>query len=100
MTFAETLKKLRTRAGKSRYRLAQFSGLNQAYVLRLEIGERGNPSRDVVLMLGFALVEGSDSLGIWDIDELLMSAEYSPLRRRGDVGVHSTDSTLSRGHPA
>ncbi len=51
MTFADTLKKLRTRAGKSRYRLAQYSGLNQTYILRLERGERANPTRDVVLML-------------------------------------------------
>lgn len=83
MNFQETLKKLRTRACKSRYRLAQHSGVNQAYILRLEGGERGNPSRDVVLMLGFARVEASDSVAIWDIDELLMSAEYAPLRKRG-----------------
>ena len=52
MNFGETLKKLRTRACKSRYRLAQYSGVHQAYILRLEREERGNPSRDVVLMLG------------------------------------------------
>ena len=79
MTFAETLKKLRTRAGKSRYRLAQFSGLNQTYILRLERGDRENPTRDVVIMLGFGIVEGSESVAIWDIDELLMAAEYTPL---------------------
>ena len=90
MNFAETLKKLRKRASKSRYRLAQYSDLNQAYILRLESGARGNPSRDVVIMLGLALVEGSDSVAIWDIDELLMSAEYAPLRKRGDAGARST----------
>ena len=72
MNFGETLKKLRTRACKSRYRLAQYSGVTQAYILRLESGERGNPSRDVVLMLGLALVEDSDSVAIWDIDELTL----------------------------
>ena len=66
MNFAETLKKLRTRACKSRYRLAKYSGVNQAYILRLESEARGNPSRDIVLMLGLALVEGSDSVAIWD----------------------------------
>ncbi len=85
MNFADTLEKLRMRAGKSRYRLAKYSGLNQAYILRLENGTRGNPSRDVVIMLGFALVEGSVSVAIEDIDELLMSAEFAPLRRRGDT---------------
>lgn len=87
MTFAETLKKLRSQAGKSRYRLAQYSGINEPYILRLERGERTNPSRDVVLMLGFALVANSDGVTIWDIDELLLSAGYAPLRRRGSVGA-------------
>ena len=87
MTFAETLQKLRSQAGKSRYRLAQYSGINEPYILRLERGERTNPSRDVVLMLGFALVANSDGVTIWDIDELLLSAGYAPLRRRGSVGA-------------
>lgn len=85
MTFADTLKKLRTEAGKSRYRLAQFSGINEAYILRLESGQRSNPSRDVVMMLGLALVQNSDSVDIWDIDEMLLSAGYAPLRRRGQI---------------
>ena len=87
MTFAETLKRLRSQAGKSRYRLAQYSGINEPYILRLERGERSNPSRDVVLMLGFALVANSDAITIWDIDELLLSAGYAPLKRRGEVPV-------------
>ena len=60
MSFGETLKKLRLKSAKSRYRLAKYSGLNQAYILRLERGDRRNPSRDIVLMLGSALVENSD----------------------------------------
>lgn len=84
MTFAQELKQLRAKTGKSRYRLAQYSGINEAYILRLERGERANPSRDVVLMLGLALVENSDSVAIWDIDELLLAAGYAPLRRRGE----------------
>ena len=100
MIFREKLKILRMRAGKSRYRLAKYSGLNQAYILRLERGDRGNPSRDIVLMLGFALVEGSDSVAIDHIDELLMSAEYSPLRRRGDTVVRSVEPEVRRGHVA
>ena len=87
MTFAERLKMLRMRSGKSRYRLAQYSGIDQAYIHRLETGERNNPSREIVLMLGFALVENSQSVGIEDIDELLLSAGYAPLRRRSDPQV-------------
>ncbi len=84
MSFGNTLKALRLKAGKSRYRLAQFSGLDQAYLQRLETAERNNPSRDVVLMIGFALVENSSTVSLHDVDELLLAAEYAPLRRRGE----------------
>ncbi len=80
--FSETLRALRHRAGKSKYGLAQYSGLDQSYILRLETGEKANPSRDVVLMLALALVHDSDSVGIHDVEELLLAAEYAPFRRR------------------
>ena len=86
MSFGETLKALRLRSGRSRYRLAQYCGITEAYILRLEKGERSNPSRDVVLMLGLALLKGSEALDIWDVDVLLVSAGYAELRRRGDIG--------------
>ena len=81
--FGRKLSTLRNRSNRSRYNLARFSGLNEAYILRLETGQRLNPSRDVVMMLALALVQGSDVFEIWDIDELLVSAAYAPLRRRG-----------------
>ena len=37
---------------------------------------------DVVLLLGFSLVHNSDAVGIHDVEELLLSAEYAPFRRR------------------
>jgi len=85
MSFEETLKGLRQRSGRSRYRLAQYCGISEAYILRLENGERSNPSRDVVLMLGLALLKGSDTLDIWDVDVLLLAAGYAPLQRRGET---------------
>ena len=84
MSFGETLLKLRLQAGKSRYRLAQYSGLDQTYLQRLETGDRSNPSRDVVLMIAFALVANSEVLGVHHVDELLLAGGYAPLRRRGE----------------
>ena len=84
MAFGDKLKALRLKAGKSRYRLAQYSGIDQAYIQRLETGERSSPSRDVVLMIGFALVENSSTVSLHDVDELLLAAAYAPLRRRGE----------------
>lgn len=87
MTFGETLKGLRKKAGKSRYQLARFCGVTEPYLLRLERGERTNPSREVVIMLGLALVEGSKSVDMFDIDSLMLAAGYAPLRRRGQAEV-------------
>ncbi len=84
MTFGQTLKSLRTKSGKSRYRLAQYSGLNEPYILRLESGERQNPSRDSVMKLSLALAATSEAVSIHDINELLLAAGYAPLRTRGD----------------
>ncbi len=83
--FSRTLRGLRTRSGKSRYVLAQFSGVDEAYILRLESGERQNPSRDTVLKLCLALVADSVTLSIDDINLLLMAAGYAPLRGRGQA---------------
>ncbi len=85
MTFGTTLRKLRLKAGKSRYRLAQFSEIDKSYLLRLERGERSNPSRNVVIRLGLALLTGSDALTMGDIEELLFAAGYAPLQRRDKV---------------
>lgn len=99
MNFAETLKRLRKKAGKSRYKLAQFSGLSEAYLLRLETGERANPSRDVVLMLALALAANSDAIDLFDIEELLWSASYAPLRRRGDAEASIPQSLVPASQP-
>lgn len=84
MTFSETLRTLRQKTQKSKYRIAQYSGIDHSYILRLETGLKANPSRDVVLMLAFALVQDSGNVGIHDVEELLMSAGYVPFRRRGE----------------
>ena len=85
MAFAATMKNLRTKSGKSRYRLVEYSGLDEAYILRLESGERQNPSRDTVMKLCLALASTSESVTIHDVNELLLAAGYAPLRSRGEV---------------
>ena len=82
--FSRTLKRLRSKSRKTRYKLAQYSGLNEAYVLRLESGERQNPSRDTVIKLGLALVADSDTVSIHDVNELLLADGLAPLRGRGE----------------
>ena len=82
--FSLLLRKLRERSKKSRYRLAQFTGASEAYLYRLETGERQNPSREMVMKLALALVADSSSVTLDDVNELLLSAGYAPLLSRGE----------------
>ena len=85
MDFSNTLTQLRKKAGTSRYKMAQWTGLSETYLFRLEKGERLKPSRDVVIMLAMALAFDSKNIDIFDVEELLLSADYAPLRRRGET---------------
>ncbi|MFC1968825.1 helix-turn-helix domain-containing protein [Chloroflexota bacterium] len=82
MSFAETLRRLRIKAGKSRYRLWEFSGLDQSYIARLENGKKVCPSRNTVILLGMGLLRNSNQIELYDIEELLLAADYAPLRKR------------------
>jgi transcriptional regulator with XRE-family HTH domain len=82
LSFGETLKRLRIKAGKSRYRIWQFSGLDQSYIARLESGKKACPSRTTVILLGMALLRNSDQIELSDIEELLLAADFAPLRKR------------------
>ena len=82
--FSRALKRLRSKSGKTKYKLAQYSGLDEAYVSRLESGERQNPSRDTVMKLGLALVADSATVSIHDVNELLLAGGFAPLRGRGE----------------
>ena len=81
--FSRLLEELRIKSGKTRYKLAQYSGLDESYILRLETGERCNPSRDTVEKLCLALVSGSTTVPIDDVNRLRLAAGYAPLRTRG-----------------
>ena len=77
--FSSALRQIRERSGKSRYKLAQFSGLDEGYLGRLESGKRRKPSRDTVVKIGLALVEDSTQVFMHDVNQLLLSAGYAPL---------------------
>lgn len=83
MSFANNFAQLRRKSGKSKYAISQYTGIDQAYLSRLESGEKAHPSREIILSIAFALASETNALSIYDIDELLMSAEYAPLRKGG-----------------
>ena len=82
MSFAGTLKRLRIKAGKSRYQLWKFSGIDQSYISKLENGGKVNPSRSTVVLLGMGLLHACDEIDLSDIEELLLAADFAPLRKR------------------
>ena len=80
--FGQLLRQLRKKANKSRYQLWQFSGIDQNYIARLENGKKDSPSRTTVILLGMGLLRNSNQIELYDIEELLLAADYAPLRKR------------------
>ena len=61
--------------GKSQAQIARDAWLDESYVSRLLSGERDNPSRDALILLGNWGLE----LAVEEVDELLIAADYKPL---------------------
>ena len=63
------------RRGKQQAQVARDAWLDESYVSRLLSGERSNPSREAIILLGgWGL-----GLAVEAVDELLLAADYKPL---------------------
>jgi transcriptional regulator with XRE-family HTH domain len=69
------LRAYRTKVHKSQADISRDSWLDESYVSRLFSGERHNPSRDALILLGGWGLQ----LPIEDMDEVLLAADYKPL---------------------
>jgi len=67
--------RIRRQKGKTQAQIARDSWLADSYVSRLLSGDRLNPSRDALVLLGCWGLEVS----VDEMDELLIAAEYKPL---------------------
>lgn len=67
--------RVRMRKGKTQAQIARDAWLDESYVSRLFSGERVNPSRDALTLLGAWGLE----LAVEEVDELLMAVDYKPL---------------------
>ena len=67
--------RVRLRKGKTQAQIARDAWLDESYVSRLFSGERVNPSRDALTLLGAWGLE----LAVEEVDELLMAVDYKPL---------------------
>jgi hypothetical protein len=75
MLLGKYTERIRRTKGKTQAQIARDSWLGDSYVSRLLSGERLNPSRDALVLLGCWGLE----LGVDEMDELLIAAEYKPL---------------------
>jgi transcriptional regulator with XRE-family HTH domain len=66
---------LRFRKNKRQAQIARDAWLDESYVSRLISGERANPSRDALILIGAFGLE----LAVHELDEVLMAADYKPL---------------------
>ena len=67
--------RVRRQKGKTQAQIARDAWLDESCVSRLLSGERDNPSRDALILLGSWGLE----LAVEEVDELLMAADYKPL---------------------
>jgi transcriptional regulator with XRE-family HTH domain len=67
--------RVRRQKGKTQAQIARDAWLDESYVSRLLSGERDNPSRDALILLGSWGLE----LAVEEVDELLMAVDYKPL---------------------
>ena len=73
--FGTLLREARMKVGLSQKALADRVGFNISHLNRIEKGERNPPKKDKILAIAGAL-DLNDS----ETDQLLLSAEYAPLR--------------------
>ncbi len=67
--------RVRLRKGKNQAQVAGDAWLDESYLSRLLSGERDNPSRDALILLGNWGLE----LAVEEVDEVLIAADKKPL---------------------
>jgi transcriptional regulator with XRE-family HTH domain len=80
--FSEVFSKLLEETEVSCYGIAEYTGLDQAYLSRLKNGERSNPSPETVVRISLALAYLSKKVKQHDIERLFNSVGRSLFRNR------------------
>ena len=74
--FQRQLQKMLGKSGYNSYRLAVEAKVDPGYLWRLLNGERRNPGRDLVSVLGEALLDASSEVTAKDLDRLFKFAGF------------------------
>jgi len=80
--FSKAFSALLDKTGVSCYQISQYTDLDQAYLSRLKNGEKNNPSPGTIMKIALALAHLSDTIQIWDIEDLFNSAGRSIMVKR------------------
>ncbi len=75
--FSEKLSNLLEKSGVTCYQISEFSGIDQAYLSRLRNGLKHNPSAEVIVKIGLALVRYGKGINLYHVEQLLNSAGYT-----------------------
>ena len=75
--FSEKLSNLLEKSGVSCHQISEFTGIDQAYLSRLRNGLQRNPSAELVIKIGLALVRHGKGINLYHIEQLLNSAGYT-----------------------
>jgi transcriptional regulator with XRE-family HTH domain len=80
--FSSAFRKILEVGGVSRYKIADFTGLDDGYLGKLCSGEKNNPSPETLVKICIALAHFSEKLPLSDLEELFNSVGRSILVRR------------------
>lgn len=99
---AEAIKivvRMRQKAGMSLYRLSADAHVDYNYLKKLESGRSRNPSRQVLIALGNALVAHTSLFSQKDVDRILREAGFPPApARTNDVHDEREGPYAGRGN--
>ncbi|MFC1892858.1 helix-turn-helix domain-containing protein [Chloroflexota bacterium] len=80
--FSKEFSRLLNEAGVTRYRIAQYTGLDQGYLGHLMTGVKANPSPETIVRISIALAHESKGVNQHDIERLFSSVGRSLFRKR------------------
>lgn len=75
--FPDRFSSLLEKSGVTCYQISEFTGIDQAYLSRLRNGSKHNPSAEVVIRIGLAIVRYRQGINLYHVEQLLNSAGYT-----------------------
>lgn len=75
--FPEKFSDLLEKSGVTCYQISEFTEIDQAYLSRLRNGSKHNPSPEIIVKIGLALVRHGKGINLHHVEQLLNSAGYT-----------------------